>query len=191
MQGGVSGLMVPLSQALLVANYPPQKRGISMAIWAMTVTVAPVIGPINGQHHHRHRIGWSWIFFLNLPFGIGTSMLTWRMLKDAPRLRSAQRPWTGQASCWWWHGWGALQTMLDKGNELDWFDSPFIKSLAAVAVGCGMIFLVWEWTRAQPLVELRLFKNRNFTAAGLGHCPGLHGLLREHHCCAAAGCRPR
>ncbi len=164
MQGGVSGLMVPLSQALLMANYPPQKRGIGMAIWAMTVTVAPVIGPIVGGLI-TDTIGWSWIFFLNLPFGIGASMLTWHAcsrMRETQK-RAAPLDWVGFLLVVAWVG--SLQIMLDKGNELDWFDSPFIKSLAAVALGCGMIFLVWEWTAREPLVELRLFKNRNFTTA--------------------------
>ncbi len=162
-QGAVSGLMVPLSQALLLAAYPPAKRGLGMAIWGMTVTIAPVLGPIVGGLI-TDTVGWSWIFFLNLPFGIGAAFLTWRLLRDRETpIRRLPVDYLGFALVVVWVG--CLQILLDKGNELDWFGSPFIVALAVTSAICFAIFLVWELTIANPLVNLRLFTIRNFTAA--------------------------
>ena len=81
LQGAAAGFMVPLSQALLLSNFPPQKRGMALAIWVMTITVAPIIGPLLGgwitDNYH-----WSWIFLINLPFGVFASITTWLMLRD-------------------------------------------------------------------------------------------------------------
>jgi DHA2 family multidrug resistance protein len=162
-QGAVSGLMVPLSQALLLAAYPPAKRGIGMAIWGMTVTVAPVLGPIVGGLI-TDTIGWSWIFFINLPFGVGAALLTWVMLRDRESpIRRIPLDAVGFALVVIWVG--CLQIMLDKGNDLDWFGSPFIVGLAVTSAVCCAAFLIWELTAANPLVNLRLFAIRNFTTA--------------------------
>lgn len=170
MQGAVSGLMVPLSQALLLANYPPQRRGVGMAIWSMTVTVAPVVGPIVGGLI-TDTIGWSWIFFLNLPFGIGAAILTWQLLKDreTPR-RQIPLDVVGFALVVIWVG--CLQVLLDKGNDLDWFGSPVIVALAITSAIAFVIFLIWELTAAAPLVALRLFRNRAFTTASVAMALG-------------------
>jgi DHA2 family multidrug resistance protein len=163
LQGAVAGLMVPLSQALIISIYPPAKRGLGMGIWAMTITVAPIIGPILGGWI-TDNFSWPWIFFINIPFGAVAALLTWRMLaaRESPR-RQVPIDAIGLGLIVAWVG--ALQIMLDKGNELDWFASPTICALALVAgIGCAL-FLVWELGDAHPVVELRLFKVRNFTAA--------------------------
>jgi DHA2 family multidrug resistance protein len=162
-QGAVAGLMVPLSQALIVAIYPQEKRGLGMGIWAMTITVAPIIGPILGGWITDHY-SWPWIFFLNVPVGIAAAALSWHVLAghDAPGQRQPIDA-VGMVLIIIWVG--ALQIFLDKGNELDWFGSPFIVALACIAgIGC-VAFVLWELAHPHPIVDLRLFRRRNFSAA--------------------------
>jgi len=117
LQGSVAGFMVPLSQALLMASFPPKQRGIGLAIWAMTIVVAPIIGPILGgwitDNYH-----WSWIFLINIPVGIFASLATWQLMKDRETpTRKLPIDGVGMVLLIVWVG--ALQLMLDKGNELD------------------------------------------------------------------------
>ncbi|HEU4627371.1 MAG TPA: DHA2 family efflux MFS transporter permease subunit [Steroidobacteraceae bacterium] len=165
MQGSVSGLMVPLSQTLLLSSYPPQKQGIALAIWGMTIVVAPVIGPILGGWL-TDVTSWPWIFYINVPVGIAVAVLTSRLLagRETPTRRLPVDT-VGLALIVIWVG--ALQIMLDKGNELDWFDSRFIDTLAIVAALGLALFVVWELTEKHPMVDLRLFRLRNFTAGTL------------------------
>jgi len=165
MQGGVSGLMVPLSQTLLMASYPKERQGIALAIWGMTVVIAPVIGPILGGWITDHS-SWPWIFYINLPVGIIVALLT-RQLLAARETATRKLPvdTVGLALIVVWVG--ALQIMLDKGNELDWFDSRFIVTLAVIAMVGVALFVAWELTEAHPIVDLRLFRVRNFTAGTL------------------------
>jgi DHA2 family multidrug resistance protein len=170
MQGGVSGLMVPLSQALLLGSYPPEKRGVGMAIWGMTVTIAPVLGPIIGGMI-TDNIGWSWIFFINVPFGLGAAFLTWKTLSDREtQTRKVPVDYVGFLLIVIWVG--SLQILLDKGNELDWFGSPLIVGLAITSVVAFIVFLIWELTDENPIVDLRLFLIRNFTAASVAMAVG-------------------
>ncbi len=165
MQGGVSGLMVPLSQTLLLASYPRQKQGIALAIWSMTVMVAPVIGPILGGLI-TDDFSWPWIFYINLPVGIAVAWLAHHMLgrRETPtRKLPVDAVGLGLIVIWV----GALQIMLDKGNELDWFGSPLIVALAVIAVFGLALFVVWEFYEQHPIVDLQLFKIRNFRAGTL------------------------
>ena len=160
LQGAAAGFMVPLSQALLLSNFPPQKRGMALAIWVMTITVAPIIGPLLGgwitDNYH-----WSWIFLINLPFGVFASITTWLMLRDRDTpIRKLPVDWTGIALIVLWVG--CLQILLDKGNELDWFHSGFIVALGVVAAFGFALFLAWELTETHPVVDLDLFRFRNF-----------------------------
>jgi DHA2 family multidrug resistance protein len=160
LQGGVAGFMVPLSQALLMASFPPQKRAMGLAIWAMTITIAPIIGPILGgwivDNYH-----WSWIFLINIPVGIFASIATWVLMRD--RETPTHKLPVDRVGIVLLVVWvGSLQLMLDKGNELDWFNSEFIVSLAVVAALCFALFLVWELTDEHPVVDLSLFRFHNF-----------------------------
>ncbi len=160
LQGAMAGFMVPLSQALLIGNYPPEKRGMGLAIWSMTTTVAPIVGPLLGGWI-TDNAHWSWIFFINVPTGMIASLGTWQLLKDRETpLRRRPLDRVGMALIVIWVG--CLQVLLDKGNELDWFNSKFIVALAVIVVVSFSIFLVWELTDRHPIVDLELFRHRNF-----------------------------
>ena len=165
LQGAMAGFMVPLSQALLLGNYPPEKRGMALAIWGMTVVVAPIVGPLLGGWI-TDNAHWSWIFFINLPIGTIAALGTWQLLKDRETpLRRRPLDRIGLALLVIWVG--CLQVLLDKGNELDWLSSNFIVVLAVVVVVSFSLFLVWELTDAHPIVDLELFRHRNFGMSAL------------------------
>ena len=165
MQGGVSGLMVPLSQTLLMASWPKARQGVALAIWAMTVMVAPVLGPILGGWI-TDSVGWSWIFYINVPFGIAVAWMT-RQLLAARETATRRVPIDVGGLGLMIVSVGALQMLLDKGNELDWFGSTLIVALAIVAALGLALFVVWELTEAHPIVNLRLLAIRNFRAGTL------------------------
>jgi DHA2 family multidrug resistance protein len=154
--------MVPLSQTLLMSSYPKAKQGVALAIWGMTVVVAPVVGPILGGWI-TDNIGWSWIFYINVPVGIVVAWLTRNLL--AGRETETHRVPIDTIGLGLMVIWvGALQILFDKGNELDWFSSNFIIALGIVAALGLCLFVVWELTEEHPIVDLRLFRIRNFRA---------------------------
>ncbi|MDP2027687.1 DHA2 family efflux MFS transporter permease subunit [Sulfuriferula sp.] len=164
-QGAVAGPMIPLSQSLLLASYPKAKAGTALAIWSMTTLVAPVIGPVLGGWI-TDNISWSWIFYINIPVGLVAASVTWALYrKRETSTRRVPMDYVGLALLVVWVG--ALQIMLDKGKELDWFASPQIVTLAIVAVIGLIAFLIWELTDAHPIVDLTLFKRRNFWSGTL------------------------
>ena len=159
-QGAVAGPMIPLSQTLLLASYPREKGGTALAMFSLTVLVAPVVGPLLGGWI-TDNISWPWIFFINVPVGVISAVLTWVIYRDrdTPR-RKAPIDAVGLALLVVWVG--SLQIMLDKGKDLDWFGSGFIIALAVAAAFAFLLFLVWELTDEHPVVDLRLFARRNF-----------------------------
>ncbi|KDB52496.1 EmrB/QacA family drug resistance transporter [Sphaerotilus natans subsp. natans DSM 6575] len=160
LQGLVAGPMIPLSQTLLLSSYPAAKAGTALALWGMTTLVAPVVGPLLGGWITDH-IHWAWIFYINVPFGLLAAGITWRIYRrrETPTRRLPIDS-VGLALLVIWVG--ALQLMLDKGHELDWFHSGEVIALAVVAVLGFAFFLAWELTEAHPIVDLRLFTGRNF-----------------------------
>ena len=120
-QGAVAGPMIPLSQSLLLANYPSEKRGLANGIWGMTAVVGPVAGPILGGWI-TDNISWSWIFYINLPIGIAAALITWMMLKDR-ETETARLPIDVIGLALLIVGVSCLQIMLDKGNDAGWFQS--------------------------------------------------------------------
>jgi len=160
-QGLVAGPMIPLSQTLLLASYPPAMAGTAMAMWAMTTLVAPVMGPLLGGWI-TDNISWPWIFYINVPVGLLAAAMAWSIYRTrdpGPRKVPLDSVGLGLLVLWV----GALQIMLDKGKELDWFASGQIVALAVVAVVGFAFFLAWELTEHHPIVNLRLFARRNFT----------------------------
>ncbi len=160
LQGLVAGPMIPLSQTLLLASYPRAKAGTAMAMWAITVLVAPVAGPLLGGWI-TDNISWPWIFYINIPVGLFAAGLTWTIYhKRDPGPRRVPLDRVGLVLLVLFVG--AMQIMIDKGKELDWFASAEIITLAIVSVVSFMFFLAWELTDEHPIVDLRLFKRRNF-----------------------------
>jgi DHA2 family multidrug resistance protein len=165
LQGLVAGPMIPLSQTLLLSSYPPAKAGMALALWGMTTLVAPVAGPLLGGWITDH-ISWPWIFYINVPVGLLAAAMTWGVYRHR-ETPTHKRPIdsVGLTLLVLWVG--ALQLMLDKGKELDWFASGEIITLGLVALISFAVFVVWELTDDHPVVDLRLFKGRNFTFGAL------------------------
>jgi len=160
LQGLVSGPMVPLSQTLLLSNYPPQKRGLAMALWSMTVVIAPIFGPLMGGYI-TDNLTWPWIFYINAPIGIFSAIVAYTLLhkRETPTQRV---PFDVPGLVLLVLGVGCLQLMLDNGNDLDWFNSHVITTLAIISVVALTFLIIWELSDAHPLVDLTLFKHRNF-----------------------------
>lgn len=164
-QGAVAGPMLPLSLSLLLANYPVSKRGTANGLWGMAGVVGPVTGPVLGGWLTAN-IGWPWIFFINIPVGIFSVLVTWAILRTRETETSRERlDIIGLVLLS--VGVGAFQIMLDKGTDDAWFQSPFITTLAVIAVVFLSFWVVWELTDDNPVVDLRLFGNLNFTVATL------------------------
>jgi MFS transporter, DHA2 family, multidrug resistance protein len=165
LQGAVAGPMIPLSQSLLLSSYPKSKAGAALGIWSMTSLVAPVVGPLLGGWI-TDNISWPWIFYINVPVGLIAGAATWAVYRqrETPTSR-APVDRIGLALLVLWVG--ALQILLDKGKDLDWFNSGQIVSLAILAVVCFVAFVIWELTEEHPVVELGLFRRRNFSVSTL------------------------
>lgn len=161
LQGIVAGPMIPLSQTLMLASFPREKAGMALAIWAMTTLVAPVAGPLLGGWI-SDTYSWPWIFYINVPVGLIAAWFSWRIYRhrESPTRRLPIDK-VGLVLLVVWVG--ALQIMLDKGQELDWFSSSTIIVLALVSLVAFVFFLIWELTDAHPIVDLRLFARRNFS----------------------------
>ena len=167
LQGAGGGGLQPMAQAILADTFPPQQRGLAFALYGVTVIVAPTIGPTLGGWI-TDNYTWRWIFFINLPVGIMALFLVSRLIEDPPwakRVRGAVARIDYVGVSLLILGVGALQVMLDKGQEDDWFGSRFILTLAVLAVGGLVSLFIWEWFYKSPIVEVRLFRNLNFLGA--------------------------
>jgi DHA2 family multidrug resistance protein len=163
MQGLCGGPIMPMSQTLLMRIFPPAQRGQAMGIWAMTTVVAPIAGPILGGTV-CDNIGWPWIFYINVPVAALCGFFAYRVLgsHDTP---TEKKPVDIVGLGLLIAFVGSLQIMLDKGKELDWFDSSTIVVLAIVSAISFASFLIWELTSPNPIVDLRVFRHRGFTGA--------------------------
>jgi DHA2 family multidrug resistance protein len=160
-QGAVAGPLVPLSQALLLASFPKEKSSSALSLWAMTATVGPIAGPALGGWI-TDSYSWSWIFYINVPVGLFAAGAIWAIYRDRETpARKLPFDKVGLISLIAWVA--SLQIMLDKGKDLDWFNSPVIWVLTIVAAISFLFFLIWEFTEKKPIVDLRLFAGRNFT----------------------------
>ncbi|HWF37704.1 MAG TPA: DHA2 family efflux MFS transporter permease subunit [Candidatus Acidoferrales bacterium] len=162
LQGAGGGALQPLSQAILFETFPPEKRGIASAAFGLGVVVAPVLGPTLGGWI-TEAYTWRWAFYINIPIGILAVILISRFVQDPPYIRNA-RPGKldaiglGLLAVWL----AALQIILDKGQEDDWFGAIWIRYAVVILITAFIAFLVWELTYKKPLVDLRIFTNRNF-----------------------------
>jgi DHA2 family multidrug resistance protein len=169
LQGIGGGGLQPSEQAILADTFPASKRGMAFAVYGMAVVVAPAIGPTLGGWI-TDNFTWRWIFYINVPIGIISLFLTNRLVEDPPFLkREQERRRSIRAD---YVGLGlitlaiaSLQIALDKGQESDWFSSPWITGLIILAVYSFMVWLVWEWHHPNPVVDIHLFKKRNFATA--------------------------
>ena len=163
LQGATGGALQPLSQAVMLEAFPPRDRGKAMAFWGLGIVVAPMLGPMIGGWL-TDNWSWRWVFYINLPVGLASIVMTRLFIFDPPYIRKR-----GLGIDYWGIGllavWvGALQIVLDKGQEADWFASHWITALAAIAVAGLAIFIAHEFSTRDPVVRLRVFKERTYAA---------------------------
>ena len=165
-QGLVAGPMIPLSQSLIVSSYPPEKRSFALGMWSLVIVIAPICGPILGGiiSDNWH---WGWIFFINIPFGIITIIILKIIFKNKETAIIKHK--IDKVGLFLLIiGVGCLQMMLDRGKELDWFNSNEIIILFVISVIFLTYLLFWELGDDKPLIDFRLFKSRNFSVGVLG-----------------------
>lgn len=161
-QGATGGVMQPLSQAVLLEAFPPKDRGKAMGFWGLGIVVAPILGPVLGGWL-TDAYSWRWVFYINIPVGIASLVMTQLYIFDPPYLRGS----AGKSIDYWGIGMlavgiGALQYVLDKGQQDDWFASNLILALAVVSAVCVVALIVHELTTEEPIVDLRVFKVRSY-----------------------------
>jgi len=161
LQGATGGALQPLSQAVLLEAFPPQDRGKAMGFWGLGIVVAPILGPVLGGWL-TDSYSWRWVFYINIPVGIASIVMTKMFIFDPPYLRRDNR------SIDYWGigmlavGIGALQILLDKGQEEDWFASHFMTALAVISAVSLIALVIHELTTDNPVVDLRVFKARSY-----------------------------
>ena len=169
-QGAGGGGLQPMAQAILADTFPPEQRGLAFSLYGITAVCAPAIGPTLGGWI-TDNYSWRWIFYINIPVGIVALLLVYALVEDPPymaRLRALGRvafDYIGFALLTL--GIAALQIVLDKGQEDDWFGSHFITTLAVTAAISLTALVIWEWRSKQPIIDIRLFKNFNFSSASV------------------------
>jgi len=164
-QGLSGGPLIPLTQALLMRTFPPEKRSSAMGIWAMTTLIGPALGPILGGWISDNW-SWHWIFFINIPIVLFSASVCFAVLRpvETPTVKlPIDRIGLGLMVIWI----GALQIMLDIGREHDWFADPTVLALGLIAAIGLVVFVIWELTEEHPVVDLRVFRHRGFTVGAL------------------------
>ncbi|HET9597486.1 MAG TPA: DHA2 family efflux MFS transporter permease subunit [Anaeromyxobacteraceae bacterium] len=169
LQGMGGGGLAPSEQAILADTFPPARRGMAFAMYGLAVVLAPAIGPTLGGYIVDHA-SWRWIFYINVPVGILSLLLSSSMVEDPPWLREEKERSRRAGADWLGLGlvavaFGSLQVVLDKGQEDDWFSSPMIVGFAVTGVICLAGTVVWEAAHPDPIVNVRLFRNRNFATS--------------------------
>jgi MFS transporter, DHA2 family, multidrug resistance protein len=169
LQGAGGGGLQPSEQAILADTFPPRQRGMAFAVYGMAVVLAPAIGPTLGGWI-TDSFSWRWIFFINIPVGIISLLLTNRLITDPPYMRRENRKTfridyigLGLLAL----GLGALQVVLDKGERDDWFGSHFILIATTISISALIAVVVWEWRHKHPIIDLHLFKDRSFAIGNL------------------------
>jgi DHA2 family multidrug resistance protein len=160
LQGMFGAALVPLSQSVMMTIYPVEKRGAAMTLWGMGVMIGPIMGPTLGGWLTDHYT-WRWVFYINLPFGIATVLGLWAFMQDSEEGRSNPFDWFGFATLS--IAIGALQLMLDRGEQLGWFDSQEIVLEGLISVAAFYFFFAHSLTTARPFISIDIFRDRNFT----------------------------
>ena len=168
LQGMAGGGLQPITQAMLVDTFPPQKRGQALAIFGVTLILAPAIGPLLGGEI-TDRFSWHWIFLINVPIGIMSLLLVQAFVSEPKKLEQEREERLKQGFRFDTMGFlliaaglGALEITMDRGQHDDWFSSPFITVAAIVSVVSLVAFVLWELSRRTPMLDLHLYGNRNF-----------------------------
>jgi DHA2 family multidrug resistance protein len=174
LQGIGGGGLAPVEQAILVDTFPAAKRAAAFALYSMAIVTAPAIGPPLGGWITDH-FTWRWVFFINVPIGLISLLLTSRLVSDPPQfieeIKAARR--LGKLSIDYWGillialGFGSLEIVLDKGQREDWLESHFIVFFLSLAVTALLAAIIYEWRHHDPVVEIKLFKERNFALSNL------------------------
>jgi len=167
LQGAGGGGLQPSEQAILADTFSPAKRGMAFAVYGIAVVMAPAIGPTLGGWI-TDNFSWRWIFFVNIPVGIISLVLTHRLIQDPPYLKRRKLSETridyvglGLVAL----GLGTLQVVLDKGQREDWFESHFILVLTIISAAALIFVIFWEWNHKDPIIDLHLFRERTFATA--------------------------
>jgi DHA2 family multidrug resistance protein len=169
LQGAGGGGLAPSEQAILADTFSAARRGMAFAVYGMAVVVAPAIGPTVGGWI-TDNYSWRWIFYINVPIAILSLFLTYRLVEDPPYLKTEREKSRGFRVDYIGLGMIALgiaclQLVLDKGQEEDWFSSLWITATLTAGVGLIVSWIVWEWLHPAPIVDIKLFKKRNFATA--------------------------
>lgn len=161
-QGICGAPLMPISQTLMLRVFPPEQRPMAMGVWAMTTLLGPALGPIIGGTI-SDSLSWHWIFFINIPIAAFCIVMAWFVLRPIEtETRRLPIDYVGLALLIFWIG--CLQIMLDIGRDHDWFGDPLIVALAVCAAVGFCVFIIWELTEEHPIVNLRIFANRGFSA---------------------------
>jgi DHA2 family multidrug resistance protein len=170
LQGAAGGALQPLSQAILMESFPPAKRGMAMAVFGVGVVVAPIIGPVLGGWI-TDNYSWRWIFLINVPLGALAVLLSQAFVEDPPYLRQAHEnrgghiDYVGFGALTLWLG--TLQVILDRGQEDDWFNATWVCWASVISLAALIFLIAWELRVEHPLVDIRVFRNRNFAMGTL------------------------
>ena len=160
-QGATGGALQPLSQAVLLESFEPHERGKAMGFWGLGIVVAPILGPVVGGWL-TDSYSWRWVFYINLPVGVASIVMTKMFIFDPPYLRRE----TERIDYWGIGmlvvGIGALQYVLDKGQEADWFADRTILTLSIISAVTLLVLIVHEWTTEHPIIDLRVFRERSY-----------------------------
>jgi len=174
LQGVGGGGLAPVEQAILVDTFPPAKRAAAFALYSMAIVTAPAIGPPLGGWI-TDNWSWRWVFFINIPIGILSLILTSRVLSDPPEY-TREREFARKEERMKMDGWGVfsvamafacLEVVLDRGQTEDWFESTFIILFFSISMVALVFAVIWEWNHPDPVVEIRLLADRNFALANV------------------------
>ncbi len=173
LQGLGGGGLQPSEQAILMDTFPPSKRGMAMAVYGLAILCAPVLGPTLGGFI-TDNYSWRWIFYINLPVGVLSLVLSSIVVEDPPYLKRQKEERKRQPHKVDFIGLGlltiglaSLELVLDKGQTFDWFGSPFIVRMTILAVTALVGAVIYELRHPDPIVNLRLFQDRNFAVCGV------------------------